>query len=60
MATVLTGRLRTIQDLRAITGHPLLSPAAVQAVWRWRYRTTMVNDEPVEVVTTISAPFSLN
>lgn len=50
----------TIQNLRVITGHPLLAPAAEEAVSQWQYRPTMLNGEPVEVVTTISVTFSLN
>ena len=50
----------TIQNLRIVTGHPLLAPAAQSAVQQWIYRPTMLNGEPVEVVTTISVTFSLN
>jgi protein TonB len=54
------GRDGSIQDLRIITGHALLAPAAEAAVRQWQYRPTMLNNEPVEVVTTISVTFSLN
>jgi len=46
--------------LRVVEGHPMLSPAAVEAVEKWRYRPLLLNGEPVEVVTTITVNFSLN
>ena len=49
-----------IEDLRVITGHPLLAPAAVEAVSQWRYQPTLLNGQPVPVVTTISVTFTLN
>lgn len=49
----------TIQNLRVISGHPLLVQAAVQAVQQWRYEPTLLNNEPVEVVTTINVVFTL-
>src|SRR4029077_20039569 len=33
---------------------PLLADAAMEAVRQWRYQPTLLNGEPVEVVTTIS------
>jgi len=50
----------TIEDLRVITGHPLLAPSAVEAVSQWRYQPTLLNGQPVPVVTTISVTFTLN
>jgi protein TonB len=49
----------TIENLKIISGHPLLAPAAVEAVRHWRYRPTLLNGEPVEVQTTIEVHFSL-
>jgi len=49
----------TIQDLRLISGHPLLVPAALEAVARWRYQPTLLNGEPVEVLTEIDVNFRL-
>jgi len=37
----------TIQDLKALSGHPLLMRAAMDAVARWRYQPTLLNGEPV-------------
>ena len=41
----------TIQDLKVISGHPLLVQAAMEAVKQWVYQPTLLNGEPVEVVT---------
>jgi len=47
----------TIQNLKVIAGHPLLVKAALESVQRWRYEPTLLNGQPVEVVTTIAVPF---
>lgn len=49
----------TIQDLQVVSGHPLLVQAALQAVRQWRYSPTLLNGEPVEVVTVIDVNFTL-
>jgi protein TonB len=41
-------------------GHPLLAPAALEAVRQWRYAPTRLNDVPVELETTIEVTFRLN
>jgi protein TonB len=50
----------TIQDLKVISGHPLLVKAALDAVSRWRYQPTLLNGEPVEVETEIDVNFTLS
>ncbi|HEV2495455.1 MAG TPA: energy transducer TonB [Terriglobia bacterium] len=49
----------TIQHLTLISGHPFLVGAAMVAVARWRYQPTLLNGEPVEVVTDIVVNFTL-
>ena len=49
----------TIRNLRVIQGHPLLVQSALQAVQQWRYAPTLLNDQPVEVVTYIDVIFKL-
>lgn len=48
-----------IQNLRVISGPAMLQQAAIQAVSRWRYRPYLLNNEPVEVETTVNVVFSL-
>jgi protein TonB len=49
----------SIQELSVLMGHPLLVKAAVEAVSQWRYRPTILNGEPVEVLTQITVTFRL-
>ena len=51
-------RQGTVESLRVISGHPLLVQAALDAVSRWRYRPTLLNGEPVEVITNITVNFN--
>jgi protein TonB len=53
------GKDGTVHDLHAISGHPLLVPAAIEAVKQWRYRPYLLNHEPVEVDTQINVNFTL-
>jgi periplasmic protein TonB len=39
---------------------PSLAKAASQAVKQWRYQPTLLNGEPIEVVTTITINFRLS
>jgi len=48
-------RLRVLE-----TASPLLTPAAIEAVKQWRYRPTLLNGQPVEILTTITINFTLN
>ncbi len=49
-----------IEDLKLVSGPPLLVPAAMQAVKNWTYKPTYLNGNPVEVVSTIDVNFSLS
>lgn len=49
----------TIENLRAVSGHPILLQAAMDAVKQWRYRPYMLNGEAVEVETTITVRFHM-
>jgi periplasmic protein TonB len=52
-------RQGTIENLRVLSGHPMLVRAAIDAVSQWRYRPYILNNEPVEVETQITVNFSL-
>jgi protein TonB len=54
------GKDGTIQNLTVASGHPLLVPAAMEAVKQWVYQPTLLNGEPVEVVTQIDVNFTLS
>jgi TonB family protein len=49
----------TIEGLRTLTGHPMLIPAAIDAVRQWRYKPYLLNGEPVPVQTKVIVNFSL-
>jgi protein TonB len=53
------GKDGTIEELKVLRGHPLLVKAALDAVQRWRYQPTLLNGEPIEVVTEITVNFKL-
>ena len=50
----------SIQNLTLVSGHPLLVQAATEAVRQWVYQPTLLNNEPVEVITTIDVNFTLS
>jgi len=47
-------------NLQVVSGHPLLIPAAVEAVRQWMYHPTLLNGEPVEVIAPIQVNFTLS
>jgi protein TonB len=49
----------TIKDLHAVSGPVMLRQAALDAVRNWRYKPYKLNDQPVEVETTINVVFTL-
>lgn len=50
----------SVQQLDVKSGHPLLASSAIQAVMQWKYRPTLLNGQPVEVVTSIHINFVLD
>jgi protein TonB len=50
----------TIENLHLISGHPMLAPAAIEAVKQWKYKPYILNGEPVEVETQITVNFTLS
>ncbi len=49
----------TIENLHVISGPAMLQQAAMDAVKTWRYRPYLLNNEPVEVETTVNVIFTL-
>jgi protein TonB len=56
----LISKAGTIENLHALRGHPMLIPAAIDAVSQWRYRPYILNGEPIEVETQIMVNFLLS
>jgi protein TonB len=44
---------------RAVSGHPLLVPAALKAVLQWKYEPTLLNGTPVAVEMEVTVHFNL-
>jgi TonB family protein len=57
LATI--GKTGVIVNLRAISGHPILLQAAMDAVGQWKYKPFLLNGEPVEVEGTVIVVFKL-
>jgi protein TonB len=48
-----------IENLRVVSGPAMLQQAAMDAVKTWRYRPYLLNNDPVEVETTVNVIFTL-
>ena len=58
--TAVISKEGNIEHLQLLRGHPLLVNAARDAVLQWKYRPTVLNGKPVEVITDIFVKFTLN
>jgi protein TonB len=54
------GKDGAVQNLHVLSGHPLLTQAALDAVKQWRYKPYILNGEPVIVDTQITVNFTLS
>ena len=48
-----------VDGARVVSGHPLLAPAARQAVEQWLFTPTLLNGVPVPVILTVTVNFQL-
>jgi TonB family protein len=58
--TVLIGKDGHIQNLTLVSGEPVLADAAKDAVSQWVYKPTLLNGQPVEVLTQVDVNFTLS
>ncbi len=49
----------TLRGLRVVSGPPMLASAALEAAKTWRYRPYLLDNQPVEVETTLRIVFNL-
>jgi protein TonB len=49
----------SIENLKVVSGPAMLQQSAMDAVKSWRYRPYLLNNEPVEVETTVNVIFTL-
>jgi periplasmic protein TonB len=47
----------TVEEIRVVSGHPLLIEAAIACVKQWEYEPTMLNGVPVPVILTAKVRF---
>jgi len=53
------GKDGTVQELRLVSGHPMLTAAAIDAVKQWLYKPFYLNGEAVVVETQVNVIFTL-
>ena len=49
----------SVRELTVISGDPILAESAMAAVKQWRYKPTLINNEPAEVDTVVVVIFEL-
>ena len=54
---VAIGRDGSIEDVKALSGDPLLAEAAIEAVKQWRYRPIILDGKPVPSLTVLTIVF---
>jgi len=47
-------------DMKVVSGHPLLYQAAVDALRKWKYEPTYLNDRPIAVELIATITFQLS
>jgi len=60
MLNVQIGASGAVENVRLISGHPLLAPAAVEAVKQWKYRPYVKDGNAVAVETNVRLNFTLS
>jgi len=57
---VIIAREGVIKEIHLVSGDPALAQAAQDAVQQWVYKPTLLNGQPVEVVTNVDVNFTLH
>lgn len=58
--TVIVGKDGAVKSVTLVSGDPVLAEAAKSAVQQWVYQPTLLNGDPVEVVTQVEVNFTLS
>ena len=56
---VLIDKEGNVEQVDLISGHPLLAPAAIEAVRQWKYTPYLLNQQPVALDTQVEVNFAL-
>lgn len=59
LMNVIVDKEGNVANIQLISGHPLLAPAAIDAVKQWKYKPYLLNETPVEVETQVQVNFTL-
>jgi TonB family protein len=57
---ILISKTGDVENMQLISGHPMLAPAAIEAVKQWKYKPYLLNGDPVEVETQVQVNFTLS
>lgn len=49
-----------VANIQLVSGHPMLAPAAIEAVKQWKYDPYLLNGDPIEVETKLAVNFTLS
>lgn len=49
----------SVKDVKVLRSQPMLDEAAKEAVLQWRYTPPMLNNQPVDVIMTVTVNFAL-
>jgi outer membrane biosynthesis protein TonB len=60
VAMAIISKSGAVEDVDVIEGDPLLRKAAVEAIFKWRYRPYFLNGHPVKAATTITVDVAPN
>ena len=54
---VTVGKDGTVENIHAQSGHPLLIPAAIDAIKQWRWKPFLLNGRPLRVISNVAVQF---
>lgn len=57
--TVHINKSGDVESVQLFSGHPMLAPAAIDAVKQWKYKPYLLNGEPIAVETRVTVNFML-
>jgi protein TonB len=56
---IIINKLGEVRDVELVSGHPMLAPAAIEAVKKWRYMPYESDGKAVETQTEVQVIFSM-
>lgn len=56
---IIINKAGEVSDVKRVSGHPMLAPAAIDAVKQWKYRPYEENGEPIAIQTTVQVNFTI-